>query len=215
MENLDIIGHNERTISNTLLRTTEKPGPTAIVLPGLRYNVDMPMLYYATGILIEAGYGVLSVDTRYSSVEGFMSASDKERAEWMFKDAEAVFHAVNALEGCKLSVLVGKSLGTIMIGHLIHAFPEMDSKKVLWLTPLIQNSWVLGQMIAHKGRSFVVIGTADPNYSDESVAKLTEKGRCEVMVVTQGNHSLDVPGGVLVSMEQLKSIMEEFKRFIN
>lgn len=214
LEILDIKGYNGRDIKNSLLKQKKGSGPISIILPGLRYNVDMPMLYHATGILLEAGHSVLSVDTRYSGIQEFMAASNQERADWMFKDAEAIYNAIQRLEGYNLSVLVGKSLGTILLSYLVQNCPDIQECKMFWLTPLLQQNWVLNQMVTHKGKSLVVIGTADPNYTDDRIARLVEEGKCEVLTITRGNHSLDVPGGVLASMKQLTSIMSSFKDFI-
>lgn len=214
LEILDIKGHNGRDIRNSLLKQKKGPGPLSVILPGLRYNVDMPILYHATGILLEAGHSVLSVDTRYSRIPEFMTASNQERADWMFKDAEAIYNATQGLDGYSLSVLVGKSLGTILMSYLVQHYQDIQECRALWLTPLLQQNWVMDQMVAHKGKSLVVIGTADSNYDDGKVARLVEEGKCEVMGVPHGNHSLDIPGGVLASMAQLTSIMKSFKDFI-
>ena len=215
LDSLTIKGYNDRSIMNSLLIPGSASGPISIILPGLHYAVDMPMLYYATGILLEAGHSVLSVDTRYSGEKEFMSVSSQERAEWMFRDSEAVYEAIQDLENYSLSVMVGKSLGTIMMSRMVQKYPEIEDKKILWLTPLLKQDWVVEQIIAHKGKSLVVIGTADPHYDDDTITKLVQEGRCEVLTVLRGNHSLDVPEGVLSSMEQLQTIMKQFKDFIH
>lgn len=214
LEILNIEGYNGRDIMNSLLRQKKGPGPLSIILPGLRYNVDMPILYYATGILLEAGHSVLSVDTRYSGIKEFMAVSNQERADWMFKDAEAIYNAIQKLEGYHLSVLVGKSLGTIQMSYMAQTYQELSECKMLWLTPLLQQKFVLNQMVSYKGKSLVVIGTADPIYDDDKIARLVDEGGCEIMAIMNGNHSLDVPGGVLESMNQLTSVMSSFKDFI-
>ncbi len=214
LESLDIEGYNGKEIRNKFLKQRKGSGPISIILPGLRYNIDMPMLYYTTGILIEAGHNVLSVDLRYPETPDFLSVSDQERKDWMFKDAEAIYNAVQRLEGFNQSVLVGNSLGTLQMCYLVQNYPDIKGCKMLWLAPLLQNNWVLDQIVAHKGKSLVVIGTTDSNYDDAKVARLVEEGKCDVVTITRGNPNFDVPGGVLASMEQLTSIMSSFKDFI-
>ena len=214
LESLEIKGYNNRDIMNKFLKQKKGSGPLSIIIPGLRYNIDMPILYYATGVLLEAGHSVLSVDLRYPETPDFLSVSDQERKDWMFKEADAIYNAVQGLEAYNLSILVGKSLGTILMSHLVHNYPPIQECKMLWLTPLLQNNWVLEQMIAHKGESFVVIGTADTHYDDSKISRLVEEGKCDVMGITRGNHNLDVPGGIISSMEQIISVMKSFKDFI-
>ena len=44
VEFLEISGHGNKDIMNSLLRIGDKEGPVSIILPGLHYNVDMPIL---------------------------------------------------------------------------------------------------------------------------------------------------------------------------
>ena len=172
MEPLDIEGYNGKSIMNKFLKQKSGSGPLSIILPGLRYNVDMPILYYATGILLAAGHSVLSVDVRYSEIPEFMSGPSQERTNWMFKDAEAIYNTIQRLERFNLSILVGKSLGTILMSYMLKNYQDIQECKTLWLTPLLHHDLVMNQMIAHKGKSLVVIGTADSIYDDDKIARL-------------------------------------------
>jgi len=214
LETLDIEGYNGKSIMNKFLKQKSGSGPLSVVLPGLRYNVDMPILYYTTGILLAAGHSVLSVDIRYSEIQEFMSGSSQERTKWMFKDAETIYNTIQGLEGFNLSVLAGKSLGTILMSYMVQNYLDIQECKTLWLTPLLHHDLVVNQMIAHKGKSLVVIGTADSIYDDDKISRLVEEGKCEILAIPRGNHSLDVPGGVLESMKQLTSIMSSFNDFV-
>ena len=214
LETLDITGYDGKKIWNSLLKQKKGPSPISIVFPGLRYNADMPLIYYSTGVLLEAGHSVLSLDTRYSGKENFMKISSEERSKWMFGDAKAVFDAVQKLEGHTLSVLVGKSLGTLQMSYLVQKLEEIQKCKIVWLTPLLKHDWLVNQMIAHQGKSLVVIGTDDPHYNDDSLSKIVEAGRSKLHAIIRGNHSLDVPSGLLDSMKQLIDIMSEMRVFV-
>ncbi|MFW9919566.1 MAG: hypothetical protein ACFFED_08205 [Candidatus Thorarchaeota archaeon] len=69
-------------------------------------------------------------------------------------------------------------------------------------------------LLKHRGESFVVIGTEDTHYDDEIVARVAEEGNCEVYAVQRGNHSLDIPTGLVESMRTLTDIMSEMRNFI-
>ncbi len=214
LEILDIRGYDGKDILNNLLKQTSGPGPISIIFPGLHYNVDMPLLYYSTGVLLEAGHSVLSVDTRYSHKKDFMEGSSQERSKWMFEDASAVFEAVSKLDGYDLAVLVGKSLGTIQTGYFVENYNIIQNSKMVWLTPLLKQEWVVKQMTTHKGKSLIVIGSADPHYNDEILGTIVKVGRSEVLTVIQGNHSLDVPGGIIESMKQLTGVISKMREFV-
>ena len=215
LEILDIKGYNDRDIWNSLLKQKRGPGPISIIFPGLGYNVDMPLLYYSTGVLLEAGHSVLSVDTRYSHKKEFMTASSEERSKWMFEDARAVFEAVNELQGYEISVLVGKSLGTIQTSFFVQTYDSIQNSKIVWLTPLLKQNWVVEQMTAHRGKSLIVIGTVDPHYNDDTLGKIVDAGRSKLIAIPNGNHSLDVPSGLIDSMKKNIDIMSEMKDFVN
>ncbi|MDF1539282.1 MAG: hypothetical protein P1Q69_10315 [Candidatus Thorarchaeota archaeon] len=214
LETLDIPSYDGKKIWNSLLRQKKGPSPISIVFPGLHYNADMPLMYYSTGVLLEAGHSVLSVDTRYSHKENFMTISSEERTKWMFGDAQAVFDAVQQLEDHVLSVLIGKSLGALQIGYLVQKIEEIQKCKIVWLTPILKQDSLVDQMMAHQGKSLIVIGTDDPLYSDETLAKIIEVGRSTLYTVIRGNHSLDVPSGLIASMQQQIDVMKEMRSFV-
>lgn len=214
LESLDITGYDGQPIWNSFLRQKKEPSPISIVFPGLHYSADMPLMYYSTGVLLEAGHSVLSVDTRYSSKENFMTISSEERSKWMFADAQSVFNAVQKLNHDTFSVIIGKSLGTIQISYLVERFEEMQKCKIVWLTPLLKQNWVVNQMIAHQGKSLIVIGTDDPHYNDDTLAKIIDEGRSKLHLVMGGNHSLDVPTGLISSIEHLIDTMKEMQAFV-
>ncbi len=214
LELLDIKGYDGNDIYNSFLKQKKGSGPISIVFPGLHYNVDMPLLYYSTGVLLEAGHSVLSVDTRYSHKSEFKTVSSEERTKWLCTDAKAVFDAVNSLEDYHLSVLVAKSLGTIQTSYLAQKEEKIESCKIVWLTPLLKQNWVVEQMTAHKGKSLIVIGSADSHYNDETLGKIVDAGRSELMTVIRGNHSLDVPAGLIESMKQLTDVIINMRDFV-
>lgn len=214
MASLEIQGYENRHTPNVFLRQKEIGGPVAVVFPGLRYNIDMPLLYYSIGILLETGYSVIAIDTRYDAIEEFLTSSDERRREWLQKDAEGAFDAVTHLEKHELSVLLGKSLGTVQMSHLIQSHQEARLCKAVWLTPLLRNKQVLNQMVHHEGKSLVVIGTDDQQYDDNALAGITQNGRSTILTVLDGNHSLDVPSGVLDSMKELAFVIQSVRKFV-
>ncbi len=214
MASLEIRGYQNKHTPNVFLHQKEEGGPVAVVFPGLRYNIDMPLLYYSIGSLLETGYSVIALDTRYDTIDGFLTSSDEARREWLQKDAEGAFDAVTHLENHDLSVLVGKSLGTVQMSHLTQAYQEARLCKAVWLTPLLRNKQVLNQMVHHEGKSLVVIGTDDQQYDDNALAGIAENGRSTIVTVLEGNHSLDVPSGVLDSMKELGFVIQSIRKFV-
>jgi hypothetical protein len=214
MASLGIKGYQARNTPNVFLRQKKASGPVAVVFPGLAYNIDMPLLYYSIGCLLETGYSVIAVNTRYDTQEEFLSSSGEKRREWLQDDAEGVLDAINHLEEHSLSVLVGKSLGTIQMAHLTKSYQVPRLCKAVWLTPLLRNEQVLDQMVEHEGKSLVVIGTDDQQYDDGSLAEISGNGRSTILTVLEGNHSLDVPSGVLDSMKELAVVIQSIRKFV-
>ncbi len=211
---LAIEGHNKREMMATFYRQKTDTEQIAIVLPGLHYNSDMPLLYYSIGALLEGGHNVLDIKTGYADLKEFQSMQSADRLEWMRKDAEAIYRTIEELENCSVSVIIGKSLGTILMGHLLKIHEGAKRSKTCWLTPLLNHDWLLEQMLSQEGHSLIVIGTADPFYDNNAIRRLEGLDKCDVLIVTDADHSMNVPDGTVESIEHLKAIISRIRGLV-
>ncbi|MFW9768894.1 MAG: hypothetical protein ACFFEM_08725, partial [Candidatus Thorarchaeota archaeon] len=116
-EVLDIKGYRGRNIRNSYYKQFTETEKVALVFPGLSYNTSMPLLHYSIEAILASGLNLLTVDYDYSTIPEFMEQPLRAKADWMIRDVEAALRIVTEVAEQEVACLVGKSLGTIAIGH--------------------------------------------------------------------------------------------------
>ncbi len=210
---IDIRGYNDRPISNTLYRQKRVTAQTAIVFPGLAYNCRMPLLYYTTKALIQLGYNVLAAETNYSDWAEFLEMNWDKRRNVIYSEAENIYAAaVDA--GIHIDVLVGKSIGTLALGHLTESKSRINEQKFIWLTPLLKQEILYKQIQRQKPTSLFIIGTNDPHYDEQTLNEIVQTTKGVDVRVQDADHSLEVDGNVGKSLEALQLIINNIIQFI-
>jgi hypothetical protein len=110
--------------------------------------------------------------------------------------------------------LVGKSLGTLGMGYLVSTDERFNRVGAVWLTPLLTDERLYGQITRWGGRSLFVIGSADPHYDPHLLAEVQSVSSGEAIVVDGADHSLEIPGDALASLRALELIVRELDRFL-
>lgn len=132
----------------------------------------------------------------------------------MYDDVEAAYHVATKKLDAEVDVLIGKSLGTIAIGHLLDKHPRLSQCRVVWHTPLILLPELQQQIKNHHPQSLFVIGTADPHYDQDTLAELVESTNGEAVVVEDANHAMEVPGEVNDSLWIIGKIIDSVGEFL-
>ena len=213
-ENVTIRGHRDLSIPNALRLLEEKSDRLALVFPGRGYTAQAPLLYYTISSLLHNGFNVLSIDYQYIDNPEFEALESDEQMKWLYEDVESAYEAACSEVESRLEILVGKSLGTIAIGRLLDSFPESSGYKVIWHTPLLLMPEVTQQIERHRPKSMFVIGTADPHYDEEILARLVEATNGEAVIVDDANHAMEVPGGVNDSLWAMEKIVDSVGEFV-
>lgn len=118
-EHLEIVGHCGDPVPNTFWRQRGETAHVGVVLPGAGYTCQMPLLYYPTRLLLGAGADVLQVEYAYLGQAAFRALPDDEQERRFFADVEAALRTGAAQRAYGRLTLVGKSLGTLAMGHLL------------------------------------------------------------------------------------------------
>jgi hypothetical protein len=190
LETLELVSTNNTLVPNRFIRQ-ETSTHLAIVSPGLGYNADMPLLYYTTRVLTRQGADVLQLLYNYQS-EAFQSLSQEAQYQTIIADYSAAYNAATTQRTYSRITLVGKSLGTLALGHLLTQQPKLKTASFIWLTPLFNNNLLRQQIASVKHRGLFVIGTKDAHYSAETLEETKTKTGGESFVVEGANHSLEV-----------------------
>lgn len=212
---LSILGFDGQPVPNRFLHPESAIDRLAVLLPGFGYTLDMPLFYYAEHLLLERGWDVLRVEYAYGRLPAFRSAPDDERARWLREDTSAAYRAGLARRAYSRVALIGKSLGTLAMGHLLTSADRPSGEvRAIWLTPLLREEWLRARIERHAGPSLFVIGTADPHYDEGILDGLLAATGGEAVVVEGADHGMDVPGGPVASVRAVERAVAAMQRFL-
>lgn len=183
------------------IEVTVQPGPQQpvgrlLILPGLRYDADQPLLAWSAQVAAEAGWRVSAVRWRADDVPPENRTSFVERAAGLLDDAAPA---------APQTVVVAKSIGTRAA-----SWANQRGYAGIWLTPLLVDPLVLDALVADGPAALSVGGTADQLWDPDAAARL----RGEVVQVEGADHALQIAGDWRASMDALRLAMESVDRFL-
>jgi hypothetical protein len=100
------------------------------------------------------------------------------------------------------------------MGHLITSIPHLSRLQCLWLTPLFKNEHLLSQIKQVKHKALFVAGTADPYYDKANLEDLLNTTGGESIIIEGADHSLEIDGDAMKSLESLELVMKGVMKFI-
>jgi predicted alpha/beta-hydrolase family hydrolase len=211
---LNVTGYRDEAVPNTFLRQDGATDHLAILLPGIAYPCDLPLLYYPARLLAARGADVLRVEYAYNRRPDFAALSSAGQAEWLYADTAAACRAGLAQRAYRQITLVGKSLGTLAMGHLLGAVPDLAAARAVWLTPLLRLDHLRAQIAGWGGASLFVIGTADPHYDRDALAEAQAATNGSAVVVADADHSLEIAGDIVRSLQAMIEVVQALERFL-
>ena len=171
----------------------------ALVFPGRRYGLEMPVLRYPAHALAQLGAEVQAFE--YPEFLVRADAPDDEQVREVTRAATEF--VAQRVAGAARVTLLAKSLGTRIIARLP---PDLVRAQVdaVWLTPIfVDAETVRGAMTKTSWRSPYVYGDADPSCNEAALRDIAGATGGGVLSITGGDHSLDVDGDVRASLDAL------------
>lgn len=211
---LEIRGYNNADVSNTFWRQAGGTQHLAIVLPGYGYSADMPVLYYPGHLLTSRGADMLQVQYSYSKDPLYQGQDAGGQAAWLYADTMAACFAALSQGNYQRVTLIGKSLGTIAMAHLLGDKPEFAVAECIWLTPVLDDALTYDRLLKGGERGLVIIGTDDPYYTPDKVAALQGRANLSVQTYDHANHSLELPGDIPGSIRILEQFIAQIDQFL-
>jgi dienelactone hydrolase len=166
-------------------------------------------------IMLNKGADVLQVDYAYNTLPEFAALDAESRNQWLCADVAAAYQALCEQRTYEHIILVGKSLGTMGVGHLLATQAADANHSALWLTPLVKHPKLRAQMKTFAGDALIVIGTADSHYDAACLEEIGETVRRKIIAIDGANHGMNIPGDVLASIQVLEQIMRGVETFVN
>jgi hypothetical protein len=213
LNSLDVVGYKNQQVPNTFIT---QPNPThrlGVILPGYRFSVEMAPLYYAARILLEQGADVLRIEYAYYRTD-FMKQPESEQDKWISSDVFAACNRVLSDRPYEKITLVGKSLGTVAMGHLL-ADNRFQTATCIWETPLLTVEWLPSRIEQTHPHSLFVIGTSDRFYKPDILEHLEHVTNGRSVVIDGANHPLEIPGNISKSLLVLNQIVQAIQEFLN
>jgi predicted alpha/beta-hydrolase family hydrolase len=211
---LNIRGYRGKTVQNTYFKQEGKAKHVAVVFPGYGYRCFGPVVYYPSLALLALGADVLWVEYAYDREPEYGQMRPSERTEWRQSDSGAAINEVLRQVSYDKFTLVGKSIGTLVVGDLLTDDPRLRSARAIYLTPLLKSERLRAQLERLNSPSLFVSGSADSEYDAEVAARLREKSTVGFLLLEGADHSLEVRGDPLQSLQMLSRLTEQTLRFL-
>ncbi len=190
-QTLEIVGHGGERIPNTYLKQQENASHLGLVLPGIRYTCRMPLLYYASRLLLARHADVLWVEYAYHLRAGFRRLPGSLDERRLFEDAVAASEAALRQHPYQQVTVVGKSLGTLSMAHRM-TDKVLAGARGIWLTPLLRDERARARLREAPHFSLIVIGTADGQYDPTQLGAFQEMPLRRVLLVDGADHGLEI-----------------------
>jgi hypothetical protein len=167
-----------------------------VVLPGMQYSTQAPLLWFAREVAAARGWSALEVlDSLPEGEEPFAWARDRAR--------RALDHAAREASDV---VVIGKSLASGAAGLVADR-----GLPAVWLTPLLDERRVADDLSRAPRPALLIGGTADPAWTPDELA---DSGLLQVVQLDGLDHSLQRPGDPAASLGALRAVAERVDRFL-
>jgi hypothetical protein len=176
-----------------VIRHEGDPSRCAVLLPGVRYFSQAPLLWFAREAAQARGWSAVEVDER--------APADQEPFAWMREQAQRAVEATDA----ELVVVVGKSLGSAAAPLAVER-----GLPAVWLTPLLTRPDVAEALAAATAPALAVGSPADPSWGD---GDLPDNDALEVLELPGLDHSLQVSRDPIASLDVLRTVTQRVSAF--
>jgi len=180
----------------------------AVIVPGIGYHKDKPLLYYSAKLAVRAGYKAQCIEFHD------MPKKILGNAEMLQTAADLAFKQVSEqLETTDWTaygeiLLIGKSIGTVASAK--YASEHRLSAKQIWYTPL-KETFSFAPSPANLCTAF--LGSADPWSDPDALRQTAAELHLPLYLYPDCNHSLESPD-VLRNIEILHEVMQITERLI-
>ncbi len=177
----------------------------AVILPGIGYTCDRPLLYYG-GKLAQA----LGWEARRVPYGGFPEKvrGDAEKmrqsADIALRQTEEMLRDVDWQQYGQI-LFISKSVGTVAAAAYAHAH-KLPCRHILF-TP------VEATFAVPVGPAIAFHGTADPWVATETLTRLCRDANVPLYITENANHSLET-GDVPLDIRNLQTVMAQAEAFM-
>ena len=190
---------NEK-MGHLYFKQSEHSDTLVAIFPGGNYSCERPLLHYLRKSALNKNFDVLSIN--YGD-----AFKDFEFGVCLFD--EMAYEAKKVLEIClskntyRKVVLVGKSIGTTLIGRIRDEMDLGYDVKQIYLTPIRES---IEDMKRYNG--LVITGTKDKLFSIDMVNQVKEMPKNIIKMFEGANHALELEGDISKTIDLHKEILK-------
>jgi hypothetical protein len=170
------------------------PDRCVVVLPGMQYTTQAPLLWFAREVAAARGWSALEVlDSLPDGADPTGWARDRARRALDAAGADDV-------------LVVGKSLASAAAGIVAdRVLPAV------WLTPLLDQARIVDDLSRAARPALLIGGSADESWVPDALA---DSGLLQVVQLDGLDHSLQRPGDPGGSLDALRAVAGRIDRFL-
>ena len=207
-QSLPLKTHDGRALPHTFYEG-ESAG-LLVVLPGLHYGPDGPVLYHLAKQLQGSGWDTLGLTYGFQAAMAFPWT---DHAGETLAECGAALGQVLGRRAYPRVGIVGKSLGTILLVQLCLQGIIPDSVCVAHLTPPVGNPAFDAAFRETRQPAYLAIGTRDSFY-DEAVLRSAIGNRPAYLRILEGaDHGLDVTDDLSATLRAVGQVVEDATAF--
>ena len=211
---LEISGDQDRPIANQFIRQVDASEKLALIYPGLRYSPDKPLLYYTTELLLSRGYDVLQLWSNYGTAE-YDQLSKAEKTIQIIADGQELLSSGRQAGSYAKLLLCGKSLGTLTMAFILNEDQDLSEVTTVWFTPLIHLPPVSEAILNIDAPAFIAGSLADSTFSSGPLDQIKSISDTATYITDHADHSLEIPGDTLKSLQILNQVMVKLSELID
>ena len=181
----------------------------AVLFPGIGYNNDKPLMYYAAKVVRELGYDIIKIEYDFPYKAGDIKGKKDMMVDAFKLAARQAIEQLSQVDFAKYRdvLFIGKSIGTAVAGF---CNKELDAHAVqIVMTPVPETFKYLEGV----KKALVLHGTKDPWCDTEIADEYCRKLSLPFAMVPDANHSLET-GDIAADIENLGIIINRIKNYV-
>lgn len=196
---------NEKDIINDFYHDEDKNHSLVVLFPGVNYNFEKPLLYYARKLASIEEMDVLCI--RY----GYKLSKDDIGTEIIKTIADEILPVIKKFSYKKYNKLyfISKSIGGEIAGDIAKNI-GYENVRSFYLTPTPST---IQHMI--EANVYTIIGTKDPIFSEKNIKALEDCKNIKMTLIKNAQHSLEVDNNIQESVEILGKVTAIYKEFFS
>ncbi len=209
---LSILGYAGENLENSLSCQQEKNTHLAVFLSGIGYTLEHPALYFSRMLLYQLGADELKIEPTYRRSK-FKAFTDREKEESIVVESNAILEIIRGLRQYTRITFVGKSMGTLLLAKILEQGLNLETE-FIWLTPLLKNQQFFEVITTKSHQGIFFIGSSDQHYDPVLLEQVRAANNSQVIIFEGANHSLEIRGDVLSSINIQTQIVKNINEFV-